>query len=139
VFAASDFVSQSCARDPKLLGELIDSADLSRALGAAEFAARAPALSADAPEAQMQAALRAWRRRELVRIAWRDLAGWAQLPETLAELTGFADAAIGAAVTQARATQVGRYGRCCYRDSAPRQTPKFAPRRAAAPTTPTTK
>jgi [glutamine synthetase] adenylyltransferase / [glutamine synthetase]-adenylyl-L-tyrosine phosphorylase len=111
VFAASDFVSQSCARDPHLLGELIRSGDLMQALGAAEFVARAPVLLAiDAPESQAQAALRVWRRRELVRIAWRDLAGWAQLPATLAELSAFADAAIGAATTQARAALVARYG-----------------------------
>ena len=111
MFAASDFVSQSCARDPHLLGELVRSGDLRRARGAADFAARAPTgFPADAPEGQVQAALRTWRRRELVRIAWRDLAGWAALPATLAELSAFADAAIGAAVTQARATLVARYG-----------------------------
>src|SRR2546430_10072918 len=32
-----------------------------------------------------QAELRRWRRRELIRIAWRDLAGWADLCETLAD------------------------------------------------------
>ncbi len=111
VFAASDFVGQSCARDPRLLAELLASGDLMRALGAGDFGARAPAgLPAEAPESQLQVALRTWRRRELVRIAWRDLAGWSQLPETLAELSAFADAAIRAAVTQARAGLVARYG-----------------------------
>jgi len=45
-----------------------------------------------------------------VRIAWRDLAGWAPLEETLAELSAFADAAIVTAVAQARAALVARYG-----------------------------
>ena len=111
VFAASDYISQSCARDASLLSELIRTGDLTRTLAAAEYAARAPALlGSDELEQQVQAALRIWRRRELVRIAWRDLAGWAQLPETLADLTAFADAAIAAAVAHARATLVARYG-----------------------------
>ncbi|MBW2201847.1 MAG: bifunctional [glutamate--ammonia ligase]-adenylyl-L-tyrosine phosphorylase/[glutamate--ammonia-ligase] adenylyltransferase [Deltaproteobacteria bacterium] len=33
--------------------------------------------------------------REMVRIAWRDLAGWADLSETMADLSDFADACIG--------------------------------------------
>lgn len=48
-------------------------------------------------EADFMARLRRWRRREMVRIAWRDLAGWAPLAHTLAELSALADAAIGAA------------------------------------------
>jgi [glutamine synthetase] adenylyltransferase / [glutamine synthetase]-adenylyl-L-tyrosine phosphorylase len=54
--------------------------------------------------------LRHWRRRELTRIAWRDLAGWADLAETLHDLSAFADAAIAAALAQARAALVERYG-----------------------------
>jgi len=49
----------------------------------------------------------------MVRIAWRDLAGWAQLEETLADLTAFADAAINAACDFARLPLVARYGEPC--------------------------
>jgi glutamate-ammonia-ligase adenylyltransferase len=38
--------------------------------------------------------LRHCRRREMVRIAWRDLAGWADLAETMADLSAFADACL---------------------------------------------
>ena len=38
--------------------------------------------------------LRRCRRRELVRIAWRDLAGWTDLAETMTELSAFADACL---------------------------------------------
>ncbi len=38
--------------------------------------------------------LRRCRRRELVRIAWRDLTGWADLAETMTELSAFADACL---------------------------------------------
>ena len=38
--------------------------------------------------------LRCWRRAEFARIAWRDLAGWATLDETLADLSRAADDAL---------------------------------------------
>jgi glutamate-ammonia-ligase adenylyltransferase len=109
VFAASDFVASSCARDTLLL-PVLAAGDLQRRLGTEAFAARAPQLPAAAAEAQVQQLLRRWRRRELTRIAWRDLAGWADLGETLADLTAFADAAIALALRAAREPLVGRYG-----------------------------
>jgi [glutamine synthetase] adenylyltransferase / [glutamine synthetase]-adenylyl-L-tyrosine phosphorylase len=109
VLAGSDFVAQSCLRDTHTFTTLLASGDLERCLPAADFAARAPPM-AQASEAQLLTALRRWRRLEHTRIAWRDLAGWAQLPETLSELTAFADSAISAALTPARAQLVARYG-----------------------------
>ena len=115
VFAASDFVAQSCIRDDRLLAELISQHDLQRSLSAADIVARAPGLVPDAAvtEAQLLMELRRWRCREMVRIAWRDLAGWAPLEETLADLTSFADAAIRAACEFARRPLVTRYGEPC--------------------------
>lgn len=109
VFAGSDFVAQACARDGILLAALIERADLQRTLAPAEFATRAPTLS-NLPEAEALSELRRWRRHEMVRIAWRDLAGWAELPETLSDLSAFADAAINVAVQYARGSLVTRYG-----------------------------
>ena len=112
VFAASDFVAQSCARDAQLLPQLIARRDLERRLSPSEFIARAPPLPPEPPasDAQMLLELRHWRRHEMVRIAWRDLAGWADLQQTLAELSAFADAALDAAVRIARRALVARYG-----------------------------
>ena len=110
VFAASDFVAHACARDSQLLPQVIESADLQRSLDRSEYRARAPALGAALGEAQAQSELRRWRRRELSRIAWRDLAGWADLPGTLAELSAFADQAIVSALDFARAALTARYG-----------------------------
>jgi [glutamine synthetase] adenylyltransferase / [glutamine synthetase]-adenylyl-L-tyrosine phosphorylase len=56
------------------------------------------------------ARLRRWRRREMVRIAYRDLAGWATLAETLAELSAFADHAIDVAYAYARARLTAIHG-----------------------------
>lgn len=111
VCAASDFVSQSCTRDSRLLPDLLASHDLQRKLAAADFAARAPRQATTEPE--FLEVLRNWRRREMVRIAWRDLAGWAHLEETLADLTAFADAAINVACEFARQPLVARYGEPC--------------------------
>jgi glutamate-ammonia-ligase adenylyltransferase len=46
----------------------------------------------------------------MVRIAWRDLAGWATLNETLADTSAFADAAIQAAVEYASLDLARTYG-----------------------------
>ena len=108
VFAASDFVAEACVRDPGLLPELIERFGLHRPLEPAEAARRAPA-GTDS-EADMLTALRRWRRRELVRIAWRALAGWAGIEETLSESSDFADAAITVCLDYARAQLVTRYG-----------------------------
>lgn len=110
MFAGSAFVAQSWAREPQLFVDLLASGDLEHPLTADDFAARAPDLPGTLPESQALERLRAWRRRELTRIAWRDLAGWAPLEETLEALTAFADAAIGSALTHARAGLASRYG-----------------------------
>ena len=110
VLAASDFVAESCSRNPQLLVALLARGDLTRRLAPGELARGAPELSAAVMEGEAQGALRRWRRHELVRIAWRDLAGWADLDETLADLTAFADAAIRTALAYARHGLVARYG-----------------------------
>jgi glutamate-ammonia-ligase adenylyltransferase len=112
VFVGSDFVAQLCARDEKLLPTLLSGDDLQRKLVPSDFRARAPSLSSDPrpSDADVLSALRRWRRYEMVRIAWRDLAGWAELPETLADLSAFADAAIEFAVEYARRGLVALYG-----------------------------
>ena len=117
VLAGSDFVARSCARDEKLLPELIARDDLQRKLSPSDFAHRAPVLPAGVeaqagllPESEMLTELRRWRRHEIVRIAWRDLAGWADLAETLSDLSAFADAVIDVAVQYARRALVARYG-----------------------------
>ena len=106
VFACSDFVVDALARDQQLLPLLL--AQASQQLTDALPAPGAGPQAAD--ESQFMAELRRWRRAELTRIAWRDLAGWASLPETLLELSNAADAAIRAAQEFAWRQLTGRYG-----------------------------
>ena len=116
VLAASDFVCASLARDGEasewaLSRWLIDAAALMRVLARGEMAQRLEAAVSGEPDlAGFMAALRRQRDREMVRIAWRDLAGWAQLGETLADTSAFADAAIGAAVRYAGQDLARMYG-----------------------------
>ena len=55
-------------------------------------------------------ALRRFRRRHMVRIAWRDIAGWADLDETLHDLSALADACIQFAQRRMYDALVARYG-----------------------------
>jgi glutamate-ammonia-ligase adenylyltransferase len=58
------------------------------------------AAAAAVPEAKRL--LREWRRRELLRIAWRDIAGHADTAETLSALSNLADACVRAAAAAAQ-------------------------------------
>ena len=116
VLAASDFVCGSLARDSAhakwpLSRWLVDDAGLSRVLARGEMAQRLNAAVVATPDlAGFMAALRRQREREMVRIAWRDLAGWATLAETLSDTSAFADAAIEAAVEYASVDLARMYG-----------------------------
>jgi len=95
VWQGSDYVAQSCACDPQALGDLLHEGQLERALLPGELAAQlGAALSGVADEATLMETLRRFRRRQLVRIVWRDLAGWSALEETLEELSELADVCI---------------------------------------------
>ncbi|CAK0761567.1 Glutamine synthetase adenylyl-L-tyrosine phosphorylase / Glutamine synthetase adenylyl transferase [Gammaproteobacteria bacterium] len=99
VWAASEFVSRLCVADPALLTDFADSGDLIRDYDIGEYPRRvAAALVGVNNEAMLAASLRQLRRREMVRIAWRDLACRADYQTTVAELSAFADATIDAAL-----------------------------------------
>ncbi|MEK7262015.1 MAG: bifunctional [glutamate--ammonia ligase]-adenylyl-L-tyrosine phosphorylase/[glutamate--ammonia-ligase] adenylyltransferase, partial [Pseudomonadota bacterium] len=99
VLAASDFVARGCVREPELLRELLASGDLARAYAAGELAMRVSrALAGVMDEAALKVSLRRIRQREMVRIAFRDLAGWADLNEVMATLSDLADACLEGAL-----------------------------------------
>ena len=95
VFTFSDFVASSCIRDPAMLAELIDNGDLQRRYPSDEYIHKLETLLVDIDdEDTLIRKLRHCRRREMIRIAWRDLAGWGGLSETVADLSAFADACL---------------------------------------------
>lgn len=122
VWAGSEFVARACIREPGLLTELVDSGDLANCYTLGDWAMRlARQLAAVRDESQLAAALRRFRRREMVRIAWRDLAGLADLAETLGDLTDLAEAAVGAALDRLHEEQCRRYGVPRAADGQPQQ------------------
>ena len=99
VLSLSDFVAQSLQRAPEILADLFDSGDLHRAYEEGTYRQVLQGrLEECLNEAQLGELLRRYRRREMVRIAWRDLAGYADLVETTADLSNLADACIDSAL-----------------------------------------
>ena len=93
VWYCSQFVAESCMRSPEMLIDLMTSGDL---LSVEQRSQYADLLCVDGlkNELELMVVLRKFRRREMVRIAWRDLAGWADLNETLCDLTALAETCI---------------------------------------------
>ena len=99
IFTFSDFISKICIRSPEIFKDLVESGDLQRKLDPDAFDSKLEShLLGIKDDVQLSARLRRFRRREMVRIAWRDLAGWADLSETMADLSALADACIDQAV-----------------------------------------
>jgi len=61
-------------------------------------------------EAELMDSLRRFRKRHMVRIAWRDIAGWAGLDETLRDLSALAETCIEFVCRRMHALLVNRYG-----------------------------
>ncbi len=104
VVAASEFVAQALIQDPAALAPG----------GALPAGANAhyEAQVADAPSVEQALfLLREWRRREMVRIAWRDIAGTATVTETLRSVSDLADATIRAAAAAAERQLLPVFGK----------------------------
>jgi glutamate-ammonia-ligase adenylyltransferase len=111
VWAASEFVQQACIRDPALLFDQLADGTLLGDYAEGEYRHRLErVLPGVQDEDRLHQVLRGFRHREMVRIAWRDLAGWAPLDEVLRDLSGLADACIGAALDWLGARLVREHG-----------------------------
>ncbi|HKR37137.1 MAG TPA: bifunctional [glutamate--ammonia ligase]-adenylyl-L-tyrosine phosphorylase/[glutamate--ammonia-ligase] adenylyltransferase [Steroidobacteraceae bacterium] len=110
VWACSEFVATACLRAPRLLSELIRGGELFARAADDWFATDVRERVNGTNEAEVMESLRRLRKRQMVRIAWRDIAGWADLDETLRDLSALADACIGFACTYMYEALVARYG-----------------------------
>jgi glutamate-ammonia-ligase adenylyltransferase len=111
VFTFSDFVFKHCTRDTELFRDLYESGDLERTLEPGEFHEKLISYLIDVKdEAKLSRQLRRFRRYHMVRIAWRDLAGWADLTEIMSDLSALADACIDQAATMLYQWQCLKYG-----------------------------
>lgn len=93
VFCSSQFAAQFCFRHPEVLADLVDSQSLTSTY-APDFYRTALAHAEVSSEAELMHQLRRFRNREMLRIAWRDLSGWADLSETLNDLSRLAEACL---------------------------------------------
>src|SRR3569623_2040203 len=93
VWAGSAFIVQHFARAPGLLADLVGSGDLERVYATSFYGERLPRSLGDIDsEAVLARELRLLRSREMLRNAWRDLAGWAELQETMRDHSNLASA-----------------------------------------------
>ena len=111
ILASSPFIAHEITRDASLLKALIDGGLLTRSREESEIrAALLDALGGISDDEGLMKGLRKIRNLEMVRIAWRDIAGWAPLEETLRDLSLLAEAAVDTALQwlfRAAAERVG--------------------------------
>ncbi len=110
VWACSPFVAGACLREPALLPSLLDTGGRVGAFDAEAAARLRSQVAVAADEAALRRVLRECRRRELVRIAWRDLSGADALDQTLLALSVLADSLIIAALRWLHSLLSERYG-----------------------------
>jgi [glutamine synthetase] adenylyltransferase / [glutamine synthetase]-adenylyl-L-tyrosine phosphorylase len=110
VWACSEFVAATCSRAPHLLESLIDDGSLFARMPEDWIARDTQVRAAGPGEVELMASLRQLRKRHMLRIAWRDLAGWADLEETLCDLSVLADSCIRCAYEHTYAALIARYG-----------------------------
>ncbi|UCF93526.1 MAG: bifunctional [glutamate--ammonia ligase]-adenylyl-L-tyrosine phosphorylase/[glutamate--ammonia-ligase] adenylyltransferase [Desulfobacterales bacterium] len=111
VFALSDFVARSCIKDPAMLADLVQRDELRQPYAPTLYTQRLKAaLAAAADETALNRILRRVRRREMVRIAWRDLTGAADLTATMTDLSALADACLQETLDLLYQWQCSEYG-----------------------------
>ncbi|MGD8940513.1 MAG: bifunctional [glutamate--ammonia ligase]-adenylyl-L-tyrosine phosphorylase/[glutamate--ammonia-ligase] adenylyltransferase [Gammaproteobacteria bacterium] len=99
VWACSEFVSRYCVTHSDVFKDLVESGDLQRAYASGELPAKiSHLLQTVDDQPQLNVVIRYARQREMVRIAWRDISGWAQLSETLEDLSQLADTCVALAL-----------------------------------------
>ena len=114
VFSHSSFLSEALLRGPKRLEEAIHGGDFHRAISVEEYQQRLAHLNHKPGAVEFAR----FRRRELLRIALRDVMGAARLSEITKELSNLADAILGTAYQRVRGEFVERHGEPRLEDGA---------------------
>jgi glutamate-ammonia-ligase adenylyltransferase len=100
VWAFSEFVAKNCVKEPGLLLDLLESGDLIKSYANGNYDQIVNNSVKQARDhKKLGIILRRLRRREMVRIAWRDLAQWTDLKETMEELSSLAEACLKGALS----------------------------------------
>ncbi len=99
VWESSEFVALSCVRQPEIFAELLESGDLDRPFPADILTRQLEkVLDGIAESGALSRQLRRFRRRQMIRIIWRDIGLQVPLEETLSDLSDLAEACISQAL-----------------------------------------
>ena len=111
VLAGSDYIGRSLARTPGLFASLVGPDSVLEPRSTGQIETHCAALRRHTADSHhVGTTLRVWRRAELVRIGWRDLAGWATLEEVVETLSTVADHAVSVALACAHYQVAQRHG-----------------------------
>ncbi|MCJ7558786.1 MAG: bifunctional glutamine synthetase adenylyltransferase/deadenyltransferase, partial [Gammaproteobacteria bacterium] len=111
VLSCSPFFVESCRRYPELLIQLVESRSFNHPMRREVLAQELEELLDETPdEAGAMTVLRRIRRREWMRLAWREISASADVMESLAELTDAADILIRGAMNFASKGLQARHG-----------------------------
>jgi len=95
IWACSEFVARLCIRRPQMLNQLLEEGlEAERSPQDYQQRVAQAVAGAESSEEELMRVLRQLRQKEMVRIAWRDLAGLAGVEQILHELSDFAEAVI---------------------------------------------
>lgn len=118
VFASSELVANACLRDLDLLPRLHESGRLLESMDATWLRAELDAAIANVTnDTDLLSILRRFRLQQMVRIAWRDIAGFVELNETLQDLSTLADVCVQCVYERAYAQLSALYGTPRSQDS----------------------
>ncbi len=122
VWPFSEFIARTCTSTPDILSDLVVTGDLERSYSPDTIASMLSSVTAQvSDDHSLGTVLRALRRREMVRIAWRDLSGKADLQETMRDLSLLADACISVSCSLIHGWLADRYGQPEGTDGTPQQ------------------
>jgi glutamate-ammonia-ligase adenylyltransferase len=108
IFTHSHFLSEEVLEHPEWVEQLLEAGELHHVLDAEQLRARLKA--ALTPGLPNPIELARFRRRQILRIAVRDVLGFGTLPEITGELSALADAILEVAYERIRSDLVSRFG-----------------------------
>ena len=118
VWASSNFVIKNCIRYPKVILDLFSSGDILLEYVKGEYTKKLKKLLSNVQtHHELISTLRKFRRREMLRIAWRDLAKWTQPIKTMNDLSALADTCIGVTNELLQKWQTDKYGTPVNKDT----------------------
>ena len=111
LWSCSDFVASQAIMDPALFQQLVESGDLWRSYSTDQYLDSLNSqLGDDCTEEQLNVWLRRFRRREMIRIIWRDFSRRASMLETTRDATLLAEACVISALDCLHRLTVGELG-----------------------------